>query len=95
MEKTLRLLFDEGGREGPVREFLMRTFGRVRSGKVALPEFVFAREFRGASGYRPTAVVPALKLAQSRLLLPPLLAPWRVSLMGPGSGGHGTRGVRR
>ena len=42
----------------------MRQCGRVLNGRVSIGEYTFAREYRGKSGYRPGACVPALELTR-------------------------------
>lgn len=64
LEKSLRLLF-ESRDVSLVKRFVTRQFGKVLSGRVSVQELTFAREYRGAAGYRPTACVPALELAKS------------------------------
>jgi DNA polymerase zeta len=50
--------------EAMVRKFVQEQFRKIFIGRVSLNKYTFAREFRGRSGYKPTAVVPALEIAK-------------------------------
>ncbi|XP_046399117.1 DNA polymerase zeta catalytic subunit [Ischnura elegans] len=63
LEKSLRLLFDTRD-VSLVKLHVQRQLGKLLSGRLSLQELTFAREYRGASGYRPGACVPALQLAR-------------------------------
>lgn len=63
LEKSLRLLF-AAHELGPVREYLRLQFTKILSERVSLQDFIFAKEFRGMSGYKPGACVPALEIAR-------------------------------
>jgi hypothetical protein len=57
-------LFEHGGNTEPVRAYVTEQFSRVLANRICLQQYIFAREFRGAQGYRPGAQVAALKLAK-------------------------------
>ncbi|KAG8223006.1 hypothetical protein J437_LFUL000714 [Ladona fulva] len=63
LEKALRLLFDTRD-VSLVKLHVQRQLGKLLSGRLSLQELTFAREYRGAAGYRPGACVPALQLAR-------------------------------
>jgi DNA polymerase zeta len=63
LEKSLRILFETKD-ASLVKRFVQRQFGKISSGKIPLQDLTFAREFRGMSGYRPNACVPALELTK-------------------------------
>ena len=50
--------------EHRLRQYLEAQFQKILLGNVNLSDFTFAREYRGRSGYRPGAVVPALAIAE-------------------------------
>lgn len=63
LEKMLRVLF--ASRDvGAVKRFVKLQFSKILAERVSPQDFVFAREFRGLSGYQPGACVPALEIAQ-------------------------------
>jgi len=41
-----------------------RQFTKLLSGRANLQDLIFAKEFRGLNGYKPTACVPALELTR-------------------------------
>lgn len=47
-----------------VKKYVVRQFDKIVTGRVSLQDLTFAKEYRGASGYRPGACVPALELAR-------------------------------
>lgn len=63
LEKTLRLLFETKD-VSLVKRYVCRQFTKVMSGRISVQDLTFAREYRGAAGYRPGACVPALELAK-------------------------------
>lgn len=63
LEKMLRVLF--ASRDvGAVKRFVKLQFSKILAERVSPQDFVFAREFRGLTGYQPGACVPALEIAQ-------------------------------
>ncbi|CAB3369259.1 Hypothetical predicted protein [Cloeon dipterum] len=63
LEKCLRILFTTKDLS-LVKSYTINYFQQVLLGTVSLQDFIFAKEFRGLSGYRPGACVPALELAR-------------------------------
>lgn len=63
LEKSLRLLFETKD-VSLVKRYACHQFAKVLSGRISVQELTFAREYRGAAGYRPGACVPALELAK-------------------------------
>lgn len=63
LEKSLKMLFEDGD-VSLVRKYVERQFNKIILGRVSLQDLTFAKEYRGASGYRPGACVPALELAK-------------------------------
>jgi DNA polymerase zeta len=59
----LRILF-ETKNVSLVKKYVVRQFDKIVTGRVSLQDLTFAKEYRGASGYRPGACVPALELAR-------------------------------
>ncbi|KAG8252327.1 DNA polymerase zeta catalytic subunit, variant 2 [Homalodisca vitripennis] len=74
LEKTLRILFETKD-VSLVKRYVCRQFGKVLSGRISIQELTFAREYRGAAGYRPGACVPALELAKQWRTVDPRLEP--------------------
>ncbi|XP_044259688.1 DNA polymerase zeta catalytic subunit [Tribolium madens] len=63
LEKCLRLLFETKD-VSLVKKYVLRQLDKILTGRVSLQDLTFAKEYRGASGYRPGACVPALELAR-------------------------------
>ncbi|RZB70336.1 DNA polymerase zeta catalytic subunit [Asbolus verrucosus] len=63
LEKCLRLLF-ETKNVSLVKQYVQRQFQKILIGRISLQDLTFAKEYRGASGYRPGACVPALELTR-------------------------------
>ncbi|GLV38027.1 DNA polymerase zeta subunit 1 [Carabus blaptoides fortunei] len=63
LENTLRTLFETRDMS-LVKRYVCRQFSKLLTGRVSIQDLTFAREYRGASGYRPGACVPALTLAR-------------------------------
>lgn len=47
-----------------VKQYVIRQFHKILIGRVSLQDLTFAKEYRGASGYKPGACVPALELTK-------------------------------
>ena len=80
LEKSLRILFETQDASF-VKQFVQHQFNRIMTGNMPLQDLTFAREFRGMSGYKPGACVPALELARRALRLDRMAIPpsgWRV-----------------
>jgi len=63
LEKSLRLVFETKD-VSLVKNYVCRQFTKLLQGRLNIQDLIFAREFRGMSGYRPGACVPALELAR-------------------------------
>jgi len=50
--------------ERKVKAFVQEQFRKIFMGRVSLSKYTFAKEYRGRSGYKPTAVVPSLEIAK-------------------------------
>lgn len=61
LEKCLRILFDTKD-ISLVKKYVIRQFIKIISGRISIQDLTFAKEYRGSSGYRPGACVPALEL---------------------------------
>lgn len=57
------MLFDLGDMSA-VRQYVRQQLTKVLSGRLSPAELSFAKEYRGISGYHPSAPVPALKIAR-------------------------------
>ena len=47
-----------------VKKYVQRQFRKLMEERVSLQDFIFAKEYRGIKGYKPTACVPALQIAR-------------------------------
>ncbi|KAM7307956.1 DDB1 and CUL4-associated factor 4 [Ixodes scapularis] len=92
LEKSLRLLF-AAGEVAPVKNYLKLQFSKMLSEQVNLQDFIFAKEFRGLSGYKPGACVPALEIARRMVRKDPRLEP-RVGERVPYVVVYGSPGLR-
>ena len=63
LEKSLRVLFDTKD-VSRVKQFVQRQFQKILRNKASIQDLTFAKEYRGAAGYRPGAVVPAIELTK-------------------------------
>ncbi|CAN7988516.1 unnamed protein product [Ixodes hexagonus] len=92
LEKSLRLLFG-AGELTPVKSYLKVQFSKMLSEQVSLQDFIFAKEFRGLSGYKPGACVPGLEIARRMVRKDPRLEP-RVGERVPYVVVYGSPGLR-
>ncbi len=74
LERALRTLF-AGADLSAVRRCLERQLGRVLAGRASPADFVFAKEVRGAGGYRPGAAPPAALVAARAVAADPRAEP--------------------
>ncbi|XP_055919384.1 DNA polymerase zeta catalytic subunit isoform X2 [Eupeodes corollae] len=74
LEKTLRILFETAD-VSQVKKYICRQFTKLLSGKANIQDLLFAKEFRGLKGYKPTACVPALELTRKWMQLDPRKIP--------------------
>ncbi|KAI4460352.1 dna polymerase zeta catalytic subunit [Holotrichia oblita] len=63
LEKCLKILFETRD-VSLVRQYVVRQFSKILTGRISIQDLTFAKEYRGASDYRPGACVPALELAR-------------------------------
>ncbi|XP_057670686.1 DNA polymerase zeta catalytic subunit isoform X2 [Diorhabda carinulata] len=63
LEKCLRILFETKD-VSLVKKYVLKQFDKIVAGRVSIQDLTFAKEYRGASGYRPGACVPALELTK-------------------------------
>lgn len=63
LEKCLKILFDTKD-VSLIKKYVQRQFHKILAGRVNIQDLTFAKEYRGASGYRPGACVPALELTR-------------------------------
>ncbi|XP_049954261.1 DNA polymerase zeta catalytic subunit [Schistocerca serialis cubense] len=66
LKQSLCILF-ESHDTNMVKQYIERQFTKLLQGRFNLQDMIFAREYRGISGYRPGACVPALELVRSWL----------------------------
>ncbi|XP_017012504.2 DNA polymerase zeta catalytic subunit isoform X1 [Drosophila takahashii] len=76
LEKVLRLLFETQD-VSKIKEYVCRQFTKLLSGRANLQDLIFAKEFRGLNGYKPTACVPALALTRKWMQKDPRHVPRR------------------
>ncbi|TDG44390.1 hypothetical protein AWZ03_009193 [Drosophila navojoa] len=76
LEKVLRLLFETAD-VSQIKQYVCRQFTKLLSGRANLQDLIFAKEFRGLNGYKPTACVPALELTRKWMLKDPRRVPRR------------------
>ncbi|CAH0553547.1 unnamed protein product [Brassicogethes aeneus] len=63
LEKCLRLVFETKD-VSIIKKYILRQFNKIIAGRISIQDFTFAKEYRGASSYRPGACVPSLELAR-------------------------------
>jgi DNA polymerase zeta len=63
LEKSLRLVFETKD-VSLVKSYVCRQFVRLLQGRLNIQDLTFAREYRGMSGYKPGACIPALELTR-------------------------------
>ncbi|XP_020818110.1 DNA polymerase zeta catalytic subunit isoform X2 [Drosophila serrata] len=76
LEKVLRLLFETQD-VSQIKQYVCRQFTKLLSGRANLQDLIFAKEFRGLNGYKPTACVPALALTRKWMQKDPRRIPRR------------------
>ncbi|KAL1488019.1 hypothetical protein ABEB36_015394 [Hypothenemus hampei] len=70
LEKCLMLLFETKD-VSLIKRYVLKQFTKILSGRISVQDLTFAKEFRGRSGYRPGACVPALELARKWTIMDP------------------------
>ncbi|CAH1283426.1 unnamed protein product [Diabrotica balteata] len=63
LEKCLRILFETKD-VSLVKNYVLKQFNKIIAGRVSIQDLTFAKEYRGAAGYRSGACVPALELTR-------------------------------
>lgn len=63
LEKSLKILFKSYDVQR-VKNYVQTQFSKLLSGRASIIDCIFAKEYRGISGYRPGACVPALEIAK-------------------------------
>ena len=63
LEKVLRILFETAD-VSQIKQYVCRQFTKLLSGRANIQDLIFAKEFRGINGYKPTACVPSLELTR-------------------------------
>lgn len=48
-----------------VKQYVQKQFMKISEDRVPMQEFMFAKEYRGMSTYKPGACVPALEITKS------------------------------
>ncbi|XP_034475797.1 DNA polymerase zeta catalytic subunit [Drosophila innubila] len=76
LEKVLRLLFETAD-VSQIKQYVCRQFTKLLSGRANLQDLIFAKEFRGLNGYKPTACVPALEMTRKWMQKDPRRIPRR------------------
>uniref|UniRef100_A0A1I8QAE6 DNA polymerase zeta catalytic subunit n=1 Tax=Stomoxys calcitrans TaxID=35570 RepID=A0A1I8QAE6_STOCA len=76
LEKVLRILFETAD-VSQVKQYVCRQFTKLLSGRANLQDLIFAKEFRGLNGYKPSACVPALELTRKWIQTDPRRIPRR------------------
>lgn len=76
LEKVLRILFETKD-VSLVKSYVCKQFTKLLSGNANLQDLIFAKEFRGINGYKPTACVPALEMTRNWIRLDPRKIPRR------------------
>ncbi|XP_018800849.1 PREDICTED: DNA polymerase zeta catalytic subunit isoform X1 [Bactrocera latifrons] len=74
LEKVLRILFETTD-VSKIKHYVCRQFSKLLAGRANLQDLIFAKEFRGLNGYKPTACVPALELTRRWLQTDPRRIP--------------------
>ncbi|XP_071115137.1 uncharacterized protein [Haliotis cracherodii] len=63
LERCIKLLFTTRD-VSQVKAFVQRQCQKLMEGKVSIQDCIFAKEFRGMMGYKPSACVPGLEIAK-------------------------------
>ncbi|CAN0016841.1 unnamed protein product [Lampetra fluviatilis] len=63
LERSIKLLFDEKD-ISRVKQYVQRQCMKILEGRASMQDLIFAKEYRGRSGYKPGACVPALHVAR-------------------------------
>lgn len=63
LERSLKLLFETRD-ISLIKQYVQRQCMKLMEGKASIQDFIFAKEYRGSSSYKPGACVPALELTR-------------------------------
>nr|XP_023419436.1 LOW QUALITY PROTEIN: DNA polymerase zeta catalytic subunit [Cavia porcellus] len=63
LERSLKLLFETRD-ISLIKQYVQRQCMKLLEGKASIQDFIFAKEYRGSSSYKPGACVPALELTR-------------------------------
>ena len=63
LERSIKILFQTRD-VSQVKSYVQHQCQKLMEGTASLQDCVFAKEFRGMSGYKPGACVPALEIAK-------------------------------
>uniref|UniRef100_A0A250Y8P2 DNA polymerase zeta catalytic subunit n=1 Tax=Castor canadensis TaxID=51338 RepID=A0A250Y8P2_CASCN len=66
LERSLKLLFETRD-ISLIKQYVQRQCMKLLEGKASIQDFIFAKEYRGSSSYKPGACVPALELTRKML----------------------------
>ncbi|XP_045429043.1 DNA polymerase zeta catalytic subunit isoform X3 [Pipistrellus kuhlii] len=66
LERSLKLLFETRD-ISLIKQYVQRQCMKLMEGKASIQDFIFAKEYRGSSSYKPGACVPALELTRKML----------------------------
>ncbi|GIX95779.1 DNA polymerase zeta catalytic subunit, partial [Caerostris darwini] len=74
LEKSLKILFQTRNLDD-VKDYVQKQFSKILNERANIMDFIFAKEYRGRSGYKPGACVPALEIAKRRAAKDPRSEP--------------------
>ena len=63
LERSIKALFTTRDISN-VKQYVQRQCQKILAGQSSMQDLIFAKEFRGLTGYRPGASVPALHIAR-------------------------------
>ncbi|XP_061479614.1 DNA polymerase zeta catalytic subunit [Rhineura floridana] len=66
LERSIKLLFETRD-ISHIKQYVQNQCMKLLEGKASMQDFIFAKEYRGSSAYRPGACVPALEITRRML----------------------------
>ncbi|XP_034622780.1 DNA polymerase zeta catalytic subunit [Trachemys scripta elegans] len=66
LERSIKLLFETRD-ISQIKQYVQNQCMKLLEGKASMQDFIFAKEYRGSSSYRPGACVPALEITRRML----------------------------
>uniref|UniRef100_A0A674KB15 DNA polymerase zeta catalytic subunit n=1 Tax=Terrapene triunguis TaxID=2587831 RepID=A0A674KB15_9SAUR len=66
LERSIKLLFETRD-ISQIKQYVQNQCMKLLEGKASMQDFIFAKEYRGSSTYRPGACVPALEITRRML----------------------------